>query len=458
MQEKKNPKSLEALAGESEMGSDDASALPQRLSRYSIAHRRALHMSKYARSQKNHQIADNLQSCGHWLLFRDYFTIDKMLLHSAKFCRKHLLCPLCAIRRGAKYLKAYLEKLKLVQAEQPAMKAYLVTFTVKNGECLKERYYHLRQAMKKMTQARRDHLSNPRKNRHVEFAKALGGVHSIEFKRGANSGLWHPHTHMVWLCNEKPDAFKLSAEWEYWTGDSFIVDVTEFHDQDDIVSGFMEVFKYALKFSELELADNWHAFEVLSNKRLVDSFGCLRGVEISDDYTDGEIDDMPYVEMLYEYTRNGYELRKLDNVNVATGEVGAVVGLDQVMQDREPTSFKPETKPKAIYSLYTPPAEETDLKPAACASEDCKGGNSEALLEGNKMGCYAIQHFENGLCGPMYLHRSPNGNLIFDYPTQIGNPSRNDLVRFEYEGDCEAFLMANLSDEMIGFGFTAWLE
>lgn len=394
MQEKKNPKSLESLAGESEFGAGDASALPLKLSRYATAHQRALHMSKYARRKQNTQVADKLHSCGNWLLFRDYYTIGKMLLHSAKFCQKHLLCPLCAIRRGGKYLKAYLEKLKEVQADHPAMKAYLVTFTVKNGECLKERYYHLRQAMKKMTQARRDYLSNPRKNRHVEFAKALGGVHSIEFKRGANSGLWHPHVHMVWLCNEKPDAFKLSEEWKHWTGDSFIVDVTEFHDQEDIVSGFMEVFKYALKFSELSLEDNWHAFEVLSNKRLVDPFGCLRGVEVSEDLTDGEIDDLPFIEMLYEYTQNGYELRKLNKVDLSTGEVGAVVGLDQVMQDREPTSFKPETKPKAIYSLYTPPAEETDLKPAACASEDCKGGNSEALLEELKMSeSYEIDEF-----------------------------------------------------------------
>jgi hypothetical protein len=320
MQEKKNPKSLESLVGESEMGSDDASALPQRLNRYYIGHRRALHMSKYARLRQKDKLADNLKSCGHWLLFRDYFTVGRTLLHTAKFCRKHLLCPLCAIRRGAKYLKAYLEKLALVQAEQPGMKAYLVTFTVKNGESLSERYYHLRHAMTKMTQARRDHLKAPNKNRHVEFAKALGGVHSIEFKRGLNSGLWHPHAHMVWLCHEKPDASKLSEEWERWTGDSFIVDVTEFHDQNDIVSGFMEVFKYALKFSELELADNWHAFEVLSNKRLVDSFGCLRGVEVSDDYTDGEIDDMPFIELLYEYTKRGYSLRKYNKIDVETGE------------------------------------------------------------------------------------------------------------------------------------------
>lgn len=321
MTEKENPLRDGFLAEESQQGGDDALALPQRLERYSIAHRRALHMSKYARSREKDKLADNLHSCGHWLLFREYFTVGKTLLHSAKFCHKHLLCPLCAIRRGAKYLKAYLEKLSLVQAEQPGMKAYLVTFTVKNGESLKERYYHLRHAMTKMRDARNSHLSNPRKNRHVEFAKAIGGVHSIEFKRGKNSGLWHPHVHMVWLCYEKPDAIKLSEEWKDWTQDSFIVDVTEFHNQNDIVSGFMEVFKYALKFSELGLDDNWHAFETLSNKRLVDAFGCLRGVVVSDDFTDGVIDDLPFIHLLYEFSQSGYQLRKYDRIDLQTGEI-----------------------------------------------------------------------------------------------------------------------------------------
>ncbi len=156
---------------------------------------------------------------------------------------------------------------------------------------------------------------NPVRNRHVEFAKALGGVHSIEAKRGKNSGLWHPHAHMIWLCHDEPDQAKLSQEWKDWTGDSFIVDVRPFHDQEDVVSGFMEVFKYALKFSELPLEDNWDAYEQLSGKRLVDAFGLLRGVEVPDDLTDEPIlDELPYIELFYQWmNRAGYSLMKTTN-------------------------------------------------------------------------------------------------------------------------------------------------
>lgn len=321
MTEKENPQFEGFLAEDSILGADEAQVLPARLERYSIAHRRALHMAKYAADLSEAKISRKLTDCGHWLLFRDYYTTGNIRLHSGKFCSLTTLCPLCAIRRGAKLMKAYLDKLAIVQAEQPGLQAFLVTFTIKNGPDLSERFRHLRAAMKRMTQARRDHLKAPTKNKHVEFAKAVGGVHSVESKRGENSQEWHPHAHMIWLCHEVPDAAKLAAEWKHWTGDSFVVDVRPFTNQDDLVGGFLEVFKYALKFSELPLVDNWQAYVSLKGKRLVDSFGCLRGVEVPDDLNDECLDDLPFVEMLYRYTRSGYSLVKLGGLDVETGEV-----------------------------------------------------------------------------------------------------------------------------------------
>ena len=324
---KKNPLSESILADSSEQGTDGVAALPTRLDRYGRAHQRALHMSNYAAERGESQLAQKLQHCGHWLVFRHYYTVDKVRLHAADFCKKHLLCPLCAIRRGAKYLEAYMDKLAVVMGEHPGLKAYMVTVTVKDGADLGERFAHLRKAMKAMTQARRNYLMAPNKRPHVEFAKALGGVHSVEAKRGANSGLWHPHAHMVWLCYEEPNQDKLAQEWQGWTGDSFIVDVRPFHDQDDVASGFLEVFKYALKFSELPLADNWDAFETLSGKRLVDAFGVLRGVEVPEELTDEPLDGLPYIELFYQWLgRAGYSLSRTNTVSTVKGEPEAARG------------------------------------------------------------------------------------------------------------------------------------
>ncbi len=317
---KESPASDSLLADGSEHGADGAAALPDRLARYEKAHRRALRMAEYAEGQGEPQLAGKLGRCGHWLVFRHYYTVDKVRLHAADFCRKHLLCPLCAIRRGVKYLKAYMDRLDVVLAQNPGLRAYMVTVTVKDGDDLAERFRHLRRAMKAMTQARRDYLKAPAQRQHVEFAKALGGVHSIEAKRGAGSGQWHPHAHMIWLCHEVPSQALLAREWEAWTGDSFIVDVRPM-DGADLVGAFIEVFKYALKFSELPLDDNWQAFRTLSNKRLIDSFGLLRGVDVPDDLTDEPLDDLPFLELFYQWLgRAGYSLAKASRVDDATAE------------------------------------------------------------------------------------------------------------------------------------------
>ena len=306
---KKIPQSESVLPGGSELGEDGIAALPRRLARYAQAHQRALRMADYATEHGERKVAARLRKCGHWLLFRHYYTVDKLRLLGADFCRNHLLCPLCAMRRAVKYLRAYMDRLAVVMADNPDLRAYMVTLTVRDGPDLAERFDHLRAGIGAMIQARLSYLSDPERNRYVEMVKALGGVYSIEVKRGANSGLWHPHVHMVWLCREAPDRDKLSREWLRWTGDSYIVDVRPVHGQGDMASGFVEVFKYALKFSDLELADNWIAYKSLRGRRLINSFGVLRGVSVPDDLTDEPLDDMPWVDLVYRWAGSaGYSL------------------------------------------------------------------------------------------------------------------------------------------------------
>ena len=54
-----------------------------------------------------------------------------------KTCRQQLLCPFCALRRAAKHVKAYWDKVATVKAENPDLQLYFVTLTVKDGESLK---------------------------------------------------------------------------------------------------------------------------------------------------------------------------------------------------------------------------------------------------------------------------------------------------------------------------------
>lgn len=316
--EKGNPQTVDALAGETELGVDDAASLPVRLDRFSKAHHRAVEMSHYASEQGEVNISAKLSGCGEYLLFRDYYTVGKVRLHAAQFCKKHLLCPLCAIRRGAKMVKSYLDRLAVIMAVKPQLKPYLVTLTVRDGDDLAERFQHLHKSVLKFHKMR--HRDKSRNAVLGEASKASGAVWSYEFKRGKNSGQWHPHVHAVWLCEDAPDEAVISAQWKYITGDSHIVNVTPFHDQEDVIGGFLEVFKYAVKFSDLPLADNWHGFEVLKGKRLIASFGDFRGVEIPEDLTDEQLDDLPYIEHLYRFILGaGYSLTKIESYAESRG-------------------------------------------------------------------------------------------------------------------------------------------
>ena len=121
-----------------EIGVEGIEALPKRVDRYSKAKKGALDTAKYMGTLPKHQaIAKRVHGCGDYLLFRHFFTIDAVKLHAASFCMKHLLCPLCAIRRGAKALGAYLDRFEAIKRTSGHLRPFLVTLTVKDGSDLR---------------------------------------------------------------------------------------------------------------------------------------------------------------------------------------------------------------------------------------------------------------------------------------------------------------------------------
>ena len=304
-----SPKSENPEQVELDGVSEGIDALPGRLQRYGKAKKGAIDVAEYMADLPEHQaIARRVQSCGDYLVFRHYWSVDKVRLHGASLCCKHLLCPLCAIRRGSKALKAYLDRWEVIQAEKPALKPFLVTLTVKDGDDLAERFQHLKKGQQELWM--RKH-----RGRGAALDGVAGAVWSYEVKRGTGSGSWHPHLHMIALAENQPDQVQLSSEWHNITGDSFIVDVRPI--TGDPVEGFMEVFKYAVKFSDQPPADTVHAFETLRGKRLLASSGAFRGVVVPEDLMDDQegLDDLPYVTLFYRYLAGaGYSVGARERV------------------------------------------------------------------------------------------------------------------------------------------------
>lgn len=307
--EKGNPQETQ-LAGEVSRGFDEASKLPSRLERYGKAKRRSVEMLEHLEGLRHQgkggllSLSTRVKSCGEYLHFRHYYTRGLVRLHAARFCKVHLLCPLCAIRRGAKMLKAYLDKYQVLQVQHPHLVPHLVTLTVKNGDDLAERFDHLRKGVQALQARRRDVLKKGRGQSALASVEACVG--SYEFTNKGNG--WHPHVHMIALAGDGIDQAQLADEWKATTGDSWIVDVRPFSANQEPAEAFLEVFKYAVKFSDLDLVDNFHAFETLRGKRLLFSFGHFRGVEIPEDLTDEPLDGLPFVDLFYRYLAGtGYQ-------------------------------------------------------------------------------------------------------------------------------------------------------
>jgi len=248
MAKKKTPVDASNLAGAAFTGVDEAENFGDRIARYAQAHSRSLSMLEHLRGVPGpvaNKTAASLATCGNYLHFREYFTVGKVRLHNATFCKQHLVCPLCAIRRGAKALGAYLARWQVIQEEHPELRPYLLTLTVKNGDDLEERQGHLTASLKRLMHHRRDFNAGTRGAPWTELCKALGGVYTLELTNKGNG--WHPHCHMIIL-----------------------------------------------------------AAQVLKGKRLLNSFGLFRGVQVPESLLDEPLDALPYWDRFYRFMGGEY--------------------------------------------------------------------------------------------------------------------------------------------------------
>lgn len=301
---KTEPLTVDDLGGESREGFQTGQ-LGARLGRYGKAKADTLQFANFMRDRAAFlrdgelgHLARQVQSCGSWLAFREYYTVGQTRLIGICSCQKHLLCSVCALRRGGRAVRLYLARVEALMAANPALKPYMVTLTVKNGPNLLERFKHLSSSL------RAYHRRRSRERQHGEVLKASSAVWSYEFTNRGKG--WHPHVHCIWLCEDAPDQSALSEEWRDITQDSFVVDVRPL-DMTDPAGAFCEVFKYAVKFAELSNVDRLEAYRTLRGRRLLDSFGELRGLDVEPGESDELLEDLPFIDRLFKYvTGNGY--------------------------------------------------------------------------------------------------------------------------------------------------------
>lgn len=269
------------------------------------------------------RLSKDIGLCRNHLLFKNHFTEQRVTLSKMTSCKHTRLCPLCAIADANAHVATYHKKaLQLIEKHREEqgieLHAYFVTLTVKNGVSLPDTYEHFNNGVQRLVDRRRAALkarAGSKKHQYAlksVMASVVAGVFSFEVKRGRNSGDWHPHAHGLLLSAERINNWDLSAEWLSMMGDSKITDCRPIDPAD--VKSLCEVLKYALKFGELSLEDNFDAAVQLRGKRFLRSFGEFYDLkpDADADIDDTSLLDSPYIEQLYSYRKGSYQLLPSD--------------------------------------------------------------------------------------------------------------------------------------------------
>ena len=318
------------------------------------------------------KIKKQLEDCGSFLVFRHYYQLEKYRLLAGCTCKKHLLCALCAIRRAAKCVAVFSEKISEVTKNEE-FDMFLITFTVKNQITLAEPYEHLQRSFQKLLQKRKDALKAKPKTDTV-FKYVAGAIYSYEVTHSEKG--FHPHIHMVALVpknqfkiDEKiikgksvkvaPDLWAgLVKDWAEITGDSKIIDVRLIDNEDDKMAALVETFKYALKMSEMDVAVQFKCYHFLSSRRMIGSMGALFGVKmpvnLNDDLLPGE---EKYIDLVYQYSGSnfGYQLTSHGESSIQVSTLSQRFSGRRRKQDHYEKPVIEESVKRYVAKLGNPP-------------------------------------------------------------------------------------------------------
>lgn len=196
---------------------------------------------------------------------------------------------------------------------------YHITLTVKhnNAQTLDFLMDKLWEAKEKLAQKFRNSKRNTHKSKSFMY-NFDGIVSSVEITYSPKSGR-HPHIHML-VCTDKEISTEysqkmgtesnreLQKEWYKITKDSYQVAIRKITVNKDNYSrkGIGEVFKYAVKFSKLDIPQLSEVMEIQQVKkyRFFATYGIFRGWKIE---KTERLDNDRFVERAFEYYRDVFE-------------------------------------------------------------------------------------------------------------------------------------------------------
>lgn len=186
------------------------------------------------------------------------------------------LCPFCARKRSAAAASQIFSAITIMR--QPRM----IVLTVKSTEApLAEQLVALRHAFARL---RRYKLWHDR---------VTGGIYTIEITRNAQTGLFHPHVHIIYDGQYIPQS-GLRKAWHKATGGAEIVWISKLRERQNAAN---ELAKYIGKPQGVKDWPNQAIREheaATRNQRLLHTFGSLHGRHVKDTDRPAQLDPAQY--------------------------------------------------------------------------------------------------------------------------------------------------------------------
>jgi len=187
----------------------------------------------YYKAIGKHTKAENIRTCGNFLLFRQYKNpeqTNKLML--ANFC-KHPLCPLCSWRKSLKNAKITHKTLKIVEKEEFL---YLLTLTISNVNPITKRIIRdLYQNSKKFLDKR-------------YYSKSYLSQFEITYNPERED--YHPHIHLLFSSPMEHDTSEnaIRKNNELWGGYyNQKYQITDIRPVEDVEKASFELCKYLCK-------------------------------------------------------------------------------------------------------------------------------------------------------------------------------------------------------------------
>lgn len=260
--------------------------------------------------------------CASHLIFRKYHTLDEqpVKLSGGYFCQMRHHCQFCGAAHAVRALATAVPKVQGQLLEKPSLRPAMLTITCRDREDLADMVDELYGSWSTWIERRRNQAKGRRG--HTALSLLDGGIMSAETKRGSGSGKWHFHAHGVVLAPPGLESSDFYGEWSSILGYTANLDFRYLKSAELINQGnnpasiseqlgkeLLEVFKYALKTTEMEFEDRYNAACVLHGKKLIRPFGSLFNYKAPEELTEDltEYDGLPYVELVYRYLEGKYK-------------------------------------------------------------------------------------------------------------------------------------------------------